>query len=93
MRGLHHPGLALLAHLRRGLAILGVHLVPLLDPVMYGLRSLNDGLAGDVFFVAACQELEEFNLLLRVEMSSDGTVCDKLSELVMAAQRDEIRLT
>lgn len=50
-RRLHWAGLALLAHFRRLLVILGVDPMPLLDPLVVGLRAFKYQIHRNVFVV------------------------------------------
>lgn len=84
LRGLHHTSLALLAHFWGSLGVRGVNLVPLLHPVMHGLRSFDSGLSRNVFFVVGCQEFKELNLLLCIKVGSDGARSDKLRAILEA---------
>lgn len=78
LRRLHRFRLALLAHLGRLVAVLRVDLVPLLDPVVRRLRGLYGSPSWDIFLMTAGYELEQFDLLLAVEMGANCAGCDKL---------------
>ena len=71
-------GLALLGHLGRLLCVLRVDRLPLLHPVVGGLGCVDDLFPGNVFFLAGSQELEELDLLLRIELSPKGAGSDEL---------------
>lgn len=78
LRRLELLGFALLGHLGRLLAVLSVGLVPFLEPHVRGLGGVNDLLARYVFFVPGGEELQEFELQLRVEMRPQSSRGDEL---------------
>jgi hypothetical protein len=69
---------ALLGHLGRLLHVLRVDRLPLLHPVVGGLGRVDDLFPGNVFLLTSSKELEELDLLLRVELSPEGAGSDEL---------------
>lgn len=51
---------------------------------MSGFRGIDDLLSRDVFIVAGCQELEQLNLLLGVELCSESATGNKLESVSIA---------
>ena len=63
----HDLGLPFLADLRRLFRVGRVDLVPILHPIVRGHGTLDDHLPGDVFIVVVYMELQQLDLLLRIE--------------------------